>query len=96
VKETNRYLEQTAPWQQAKHGHTGRVETALYYAAEALRLAALLLQPVLPEQMFEVWRRLGWQPPSPLRDGLTWGQLQPGAPVVAGPPLFPKDIKSKG
>jgi methionyl-tRNA synthetase len=93
VKETNRYLEQTAPWQQAKQGQTERVETILYHAAEALRLASVLLQPVLPDRMSEVWRRLGWQPPSALRDGLTWGALQPGAPVVAGPPLFPKDIQ---
>jgi len=92
VGEINRYLERTAPWTQARQGHADRVDTILYTAAEALRLAALLLQPVLPERMPEVWRRLGWQPVEPLRAGLFWGGLQPGDAVIAGSPLFPRDI----
>jgi methionyl-tRNA synthetase len=90
VRGINGYLERTAPWRQAKEGQVERVATGLYYAAEALRLCSVLLQPVLPERMRELWRRLGWQPPTPLRDGLSWGSLQPGSTVVAGPPLFPR------
>ena len=92
----NRYLERTAPWRQAKVGATlrgrplERVATILYTAAEALRLT-ILLQPVLPERMAELWRRLGWQPPKSLKDGLSWGKLQPGTTVNAGPPLFPRN-----
>jgi len=92
IGEINRYLERTTPWTQAKQGRDDRVATILYTAAEALRLASLLLQPVLPERMIEVWRRLGWQPPDPLRVGLSWGLLQPGSAVIVGPPLFPRDI----
>jgi len=92
IGEINRYLERMAPWTQAKQGRSDRVATILYTSAEALRLASLLLQPVLPERMLEVWRRLGWQPPDSLRDGLFWGLLQPGSAVIAGPPLFPRDI----
>ena len=69
-----------------------RVATTLYHAAEALRLTSILLQPVLPERMSELWRRLGWQPPILPRDGLSWGSLQPGTQVVTGPPLFPRDV----
>jgi methionyl-tRNA synthetase len=94
VGEINSYLERTAPWKQAKAGHVERVATILYHAAEALRLISILLQPVLPERMAELWRRLGWQPPTPLRDGLSWGALQPGAQVIAGSPLFPRDISN--
>lgn len=92
IGEINRYLERMKPWTQAKQGHTDRVATSLYTAAEALRLASLLLQPVLPERMVEVWRRLGWQPQRPSLAGLSWGLLQPGSTVAAGPPLFPRDI----
>jgi len=92
VGEINRYLERMAPWTQAKQGHVERVATILYTAAEALRLASLLLQPVLPERMCEVWRRLGWQPSEPLRAGLSWGHLPPGSAVIAALPLFPRDI----
>jgi methionyl-tRNA synthetase len=92
VGEINQYLERTAPWGQAKMGRIDRVETILYYATEALRLTSVLLQPVMPERIAELWRRLGWQPPPPLKQGLAWGRLQPETPVVGGPPLFPKDV----
>ena len=92
VAEINRYLERTAPWHQARMERTDRVATIVYYAAEALRLTSILLQPVLPERMAELWHRLGWQPPAMLRDGLSWGELEPGRQVVGGPPLFPRDV----
>jgi methionyl-tRNA synthetase len=91
VAEINRYLDRAAPWTQAKLGRANRVATILYCAAEALRLISILLQPVLPERMAELWHRLGWPPPEPLQGGLGWGGLQPGARVTAGPPLFPRD-----
>ena len=91
VGETNRYLERTAPWTQARQGNADRVATILYTAGEALRLGSILLHPVMPERTTELWRRLGWQPPADLRQGLSWGGLQPGAPVVVGPPLFPRE-----
>ncbi len=94
VSEVNGYLERTAPWKQAKAGQAGRVATILYTASEALRLVSVLLHPVLPERTAELWRRLGWDPPAPLGDGLTWGRLVPGTPVVDGEPLFPRDIGS--
>ena len=87
----NRYLERTAPWKQAKAGARERVSAILYTAAEALRLTSILLYPVLPERVPELWHRLGWTPPERVAGGLAWGLLVPGAPVVAGAPLFPRD-----
>jgi len=92
VGEVNRYLERTAPWIQAREGRAARVATILYTAAEALRLAAVLLHPVLPERTAELWRRLGWQPPADLGSALRWGLLEPGTAVISGPPLFPRDV----
>lgn len=88
--EINRYLEQTAPWELAKAGEGERVATVLYTAAEALRLVAVLLSPVMPERMAKLWQRLGWQAPERLQDGLAWGLLQPGAATGRGAPLFPR------
>jgi methionyl-tRNA synthetase len=90
VKEINGYLERTAPWKRAKEGQSGRVATILYTAAEALRLCSVLLHPVMPERTAELWLRLGWQSAAPLKDGLAWGGLKPGSPVIAGSPLFPR------
>jgi methionyl-tRNA synthetase len=59
---------------------------------EALRLASVLLQPVMPERMAELWRRLGWQPPEPLHTALAWGLLAPGSQIISGEPLFPRDL----
>jgi methionyl-tRNA synthetase len=86
----NGYLERTAPWLRAKEGDSARVGTILYTAGEALRFCSVLLAPVLPERMEELWRRLGWQPPEKLSDGLAWGAWQPGSVVVTGEALFPR------
>jgi methionyl-tRNA synthetase len=86
----NQYLEQTAPWKQAKNGAGEAVATSLYTAAEAVRLSALLLSPVLPERAAETWRRLGWQPSQDHAADLNWGDLTPGSRVLTGAPLFPR------
>jgi methionyl-tRNA synthetase len=93
VNKINSYLEENAPWSLAKQkGRQGEVNNVLYTAAESLRIASVLLSPVMPERMAELWLRLGWSAPESLRDGLRWGGLEPGTPVTAGPPLFSKDI----
>jgi methionyl-tRNA synthetase len=51
-----------------------------------------LLQPVLRQCTAELWRRLGWTPPERLGEGLAWGNLSAGQAVVAGPPLFPREV----
>ena len=92
VRQINGYLEQEAPWRQAKAGRSDRVAAILYAAAEALRLVSILLHPVLPERTVELWSRLGWEPAPSLQAGLTWGQLAPGSKVRLREPLFPKDL----
>ena len=98
IGQINGYLERTAPWREAKANRPlrtnrpPRTATILYTACEALRLVSVLLQPVLPERMGELWRRLGWQPSAHLGDALSWGGLRPGASVVLEPPLFPRDV----
>jgi methionyl-tRNA synthetase len=86
----NQYLEATAPWKLAKAGESGTVANSLYCAAEAVRIAALLLSPVLPERSAEILRRLGCDPAGPQAGGLAWGGLLPGSPVSGGDPLFPR------
>ena len=90
VGDVNRYVEHAAPWAAAKEGRDADVATVLYHAAEALRIASVLLSPVMPERMGELWRRLGWEAPTALSEGLGWGGLEPGSPVTPGPPLFPR------
>lgn len=93
VRECNRYFEQTAPWKLAKSGDRDRLGTILYTAAEALRIVAGLLHPVMPGKMTELRRCLGLpeEALAPHRDTLArWGRLQPGTPLPKIKPLFPK------
>jgi methionyl-tRNA synthetase len=85
---TNRYAEETAPWNAARAGDAERVSTALYHLAEATRLAAWCLWPFIPSSAAEAHRRLsGLEPACGLG---TFGAVPPGAPVTSGPPLFPR------
>jgi len=87
VRAANQYAEETAPWQLAKTGDP-RLATSLYHLAEAARLAAWYLTPVMPATAAEAHRRLSGREPEP---GLgTFGAVAPGAPVTGGAPLFPR------
>ncbi|KAJ1329565.1 methionyl-tRNA synthetase [Microdochium nivale] len=61
VYETNRYLAYTAPWKMAKEGNHEEAEKIIYLTAESIRIAAILLQPFMPEKTAEILNRLGVQ-----------------------------------
>jgi methionyl-tRNA synthetase len=84
----NRYYETKKPWAAHKAGDTEGVATTLYYAAEALGIAASLLLPAMPSKMLELRCALGLgdQPPSAAGG---WGYLEPGTPVASETRLFP-------
>jgi methionyl-tRNA synthetase len=71
IDATNAYLADSAPWTMAKDANNAdRLGQTLYDAAEAIRLAAVLLVPVMPTSASEILRRVG-APGTPLleRDG---------------------------
>lgn len=94
VKDCNRYIENEAPWNLAKSEDTWpRLETVLYNALEAVRIAALFTAPVMPETSAEVWRRLGLGDISEVTDvaaEAVWGRLPAGSKVTKGDPLYPR------
>jgi methionyl-tRNA synthetase len=60
IDATNEYIAQTAPWAVAKDPAAGaRLDEILYDAAEAVRIAAVLLLPIVPRSAAEILRRLG-------------------------------------
>jgi methionyl-tRNA synthetase len=94
--EVNRYLEERAPWKVAKEKGEGweeNVQQTLYTSCEALRIAALLFAPFLPDTAPKILERLG-QPGglagARLPDDAAWGGLDSGSPVSKGAPLFPR------
>jgi methionyl-tRNA synthetase len=94
IKYTNRYIETEAPWNLAKSDQTrARLETVLYNALEAVRIAALFTAPVMPGTSAEVWSRLGLGDVTAVTDldvAAAWGQLPAGNKVMKGDPLFPR------
>src|SRR5690606_4242052 len=99
VRAVDAFIEETEPFRLMKQaGHTERVASILYHAAEDIRIAAVLLWPVLPNKMSDVWRRLGLEYDDvlakrgvgQLESWLAWGQLTSGTPVQQGKPLFPR------
>jgi methionyl-tRNA synthetase len=90
VRATNRYFESSAPWALAKTDKQ-RCGEVLYECAETLRIASVILYPVMPAKMAELLGRLG-EPVENFRldEATAWGRLRSGAKFVAGEPLFPR------
>jgi methionyl-tRNA synthetase len=60
VDATNLFITETEPWKLAKDpANLGQVAQILYEVAEALRIAAILLLPVMPGSAAEILRRVG-------------------------------------
>jgi methionyl-tRNA synthetase len=91
IKSTNRYLEIKQPWTQAKSEDKVPLQQTLYTAAEVLRVAAVLLDPVMPEKMGKIREILGTTGKIPrAAEAIAYGQLKPGTKLGAITPLFPR------
>ena len=91
VSRLNQVLTADAPFHTVRTDKDAAALT-LYHVLDGIRIAANLLEPVLPESAREILRRVGWEGRLLTLDQLEIGQLQPGRPVVEGPPLFPKHV----
>jgi methionyl-tRNA synthetase len=92
VKRANQYLEQSEPWKLARKAEEREhLDTVLYSAAEALRLLAIYLAPVIPSASGKILAQLGlgavragdW------RDAGVWGAV-PFQMVGSSEVLFPR------
>jgi methionyl-tRNA synthetase len=60
IDAANEYIAETAPWQLARDpANTDRLSGVLFEVAEAIRVAAVLLLPVMPGSAAEILRRVG-------------------------------------
>ena len=65
VDAANEYIAQHAPWTLAKDPANGaRLDEVLFDVAEAIRVAAVLLLPVMPTSCAEILRRVGERVPA--------------------------------
>jgi methionyl-tRNA synthetase len=94
VGRANEYLVKEEPWMLAKQEGGGDVlASVLYAAAEALRVLAIMLFPIMPAAMARLWADLGVGEPleqQRLPAATSWGGLAAGTEVTKGEPLFPR------
>ncbi len=98
ISAVDRFLVQHAPWQLAKNpAERPHLDATLYAAAEALRLCAVLLYPVLPESTEMIWRQLGMTGALAEQavDKLAWGDLTAGQKIGKIEAVFPRINKAE-
>jgi methionyl-tRNA synthetase len=93
---TDKHIVEQAPWALArKTGDAAahaKLTSTLYTAAEVVRIATVLLAPVVPEAAAKIWKQLGIETPlESVRLGdLRWGQLPPGRRIGEIEAVFPR------
>jgi len=93
VRGVNQYIVKREPWRLAKKPEDRRMlETTLYHSADALRVIAALVEPVIPEAAERIRRMLGLQQ-EPWTD-LKANTLRAGTRLGAIEPLFPRIEKT--
>lgn len=101
IHAANHYIEEMEPWTLAKSEETKpQLQEVILNLLEAIRIAALLLSPVMPQTSQEALQRFGQSETESLADktldeAVAWGNLILEQPVVKGDALFPRlDIKA--
>lgn len=97
---TDSYIHHAEPFRLAKDpSQLGRVSGMLHDALEAIRLASLLLWPVMPERMEVLWSAIGAEHlrqamlnggNASLDEHFNWGASTFERPIAPLRPLFPK------
>jgi len=86
----NELIEKSAPWKLAKEREQAdRLSAVLYHLAEALRIIAILISPVLPNAAAQIFEQLNWSGPMALSEAI-WGKLPVGHQLEKPVPLFPR------
>ncbi|HOQ60112.1 MAG TPA: methionine--tRNA ligase [Vicinamibacterales bacterium] len=98
VDAANAFIAETEPWKLAKDpASAARLAQILYEAAEAVRIAAVLLLPVMPQSAAEILRRVGAPKPAADHrlDDAEWGAAG-DLSTIKGDALWPRIGGTKG
>ena len=88
----NKFVDERAPWDLHKQGKKVELAAVLYDLIDTIRIAAILISPVVPTVAEEIWRQLGL---AELGATMQWedceaGAMPAGAVVARGRPIFPR------
>jgi methionyl-tRNA synthetase len=93
IRSINAYIERRAPWKLAKSAlpaDKALLQATLATIAEALRLAAAALRPVMPVATGKIDSVLGNSPSGTWAEELIWGHRLEGSKVAESLVLFPR------
>lgn len=94
LKRRNKYIDETTPWTLAKEGKNDRLATVLYNLLEGIRIAAILLEPFLPETAEKIFAQLNTEV-TDLDTCESFGHLECGKKVIAKPEILFARIDAK-
>jgi methionyl-tRNA synthetase len=98
IAAVDKYIVENQPWalgEKQDEDSRSRLATVLYTAAEALRIAAALAYPVMPDATAKIWSQMGLGDIKKLAlSELAWGQLPFGTKLGEVQPVFPRADKS--
>jgi methionyl-tRNA synthetase len=95
ISAVDKFIVEHAPWKlarQSDEASVAQLNDTLYTAAEALRIATVLLSPVLPLSAPKIWAQLGMNEPieSMRFASLDWGGLEAGQKIGEVSGVFPR------
>ena len=61
ISRTNKYIDETMPWQLAKEEDTEKLKSSMYHLIENLRKIAILIKPFMDETAENILRQIGVQ-----------------------------------
>ena len=95
LSSVDKIIVDNAPWKLVKSAEPAdqaKLDETLYTASETVRIASVLLYPILPESTVKIWAQLGYS--SDLSafavDTIEWGQLATGQALGKTGPVFPR------
>ncbi|KAI1632817.1 methionyl-tRNA synthetase [Biscogniauxia mediterranea] len=82
--DTNKFIQEAAPWDKAREGDVATVHQMIYHVTESLRIVGILLQPFIPEKAAELLDRLGVAPDRrTLSDAKMYADADYGTPLIS-------------
>lgn len=92
ITASNHYIDEKKPWVLQKESRQEELDAVLYGCAEACRIAAVVMAPMMPSAAQEILRQLGCSDAGDeiQWDRTGWGGLKSGQQTLPPEPVFPR------
>ena len=96
VRRTNRFFDTNAPWKLVKDGDLKKAGGVLYISAEAVRIIAIMISPIMPNKAVEILNVFGLDKDELSVDSArTFYRLEAGSKIALKESIFPRLQETK-